>query len=318
MRDLVRGRGELTDEGLSIRSIDDSARTGVLHRLRPGRYVDGRVWRGMSRTTRHAVLVADLVPEKAVVSHFSAAVLHGLLVPSGADLTRVHLTFPRSAGRAPTSNLNPHRAAIDPADIVEVDGIPVTSVARTVYDLARSEDQLLSVAVADDALARERCRRADFAATLDRAAGRPGSTLARQVMAFADPLATTEKQSVARVLMARAGLPTPALRVTIAHPRGWELGPFHFAFADQRTVAMVVDHANPEPVSLHRAGVEESLRQAGLAIAWIESEDLSGPDRLDRRLAAAFAMSGDSHHHRGRARLLPGVADSMLSTRYPW
>jgi hypothetical protein len=313
----------MTAQGHSVRSIDDCVRTGRLHRLRPGRYVDGQVWRGLSRIARHALLVADLVPAGAggaVVSHLSAAVLHALAIPGGADLSRAHLTWPGSAGRAPTCNLSPHRAFIDPADIIDLGGIAVTSVARTLYDLARSEDQLLSVPVADAALGENRCDRADIAATLDRAAGRPGSSLAAQVLAFANPLATIFAQSRARVLMARAGLPVPGLAVTIDHPWGWQMGPFDFDFAAEKTVAMVIDQARP--VHLLRTGVEESLRQAGLAIAWIESGDLAGPAHLERRMRRAFALSGRRDHRRRSPRMLPGRVDSISAAsisplRYP-
>lgn len=316
---LVRGQSALVSEGLTKREIDAGCSTGRLHRLRPGRYVDGMVWARLGMVDRHALLVLDLLVldrrSRAVVSHVSAAVLHGLDLPLGADLSRVHLTWPGSAGRAPTCNLSPHRAVIDRADITGAADLSLTTVSRTVYDLARSEDQLLSVVVADAALRDGRCTRDEFATTLERAAGRPGSALAQQVMAFADPLAATGLQSRARVLMARAGLPTPGLAATIDHPWGWEMGPFHFVFDAQHTVAMVVDDA--DPLYLDRVGVQASLRQAGFSIAWIRSGDLTGPREMDRRMAEAFASGGLCSRLRRTARLLPGRADSISGNWIP-
>jgi hypothetical protein len=69
----------------------------------------------------------------AVLSHRSAAALHGLRQTSRAN---VEVTVPaRSARRH--DGIDVHRAStLTPADITEVDGIPCTSAARTLFDLA--------------------------------------------------------------------------------------------------------------------------------------------------------------------------------------
>ncbi len=72
-------------------------------------------------------------PDSAVVSHASACLLHGLGdIPSG----EVELTAPRRrVTREPFVKL--HIAALEPEDVVTVDGLPVTTVTRTVVDLLR-------------------------------------------------------------------------------------------------------------------------------------------------------------------------------------
>lgn len=70
---------------------------------------------------------------RAVVSHESALVLHGL---SDVNPSRVHLTvplnnYPRAQGGG---TVHVHRRQIAASDITEVDGLPVTTVDRTIAD----------------------------------------------------------------------------------------------------------------------------------------------------------------------------------------
>ena len=70
---------------------------------------------------------------RGVVSHESALILHHL---SDVNPSRVHLTvprdnYPRAAGG---DHYRLHRRAVDASDVTEVDGIPTTTVARTIRD----------------------------------------------------------------------------------------------------------------------------------------------------------------------------------------
>jgi predicted transcriptional regulator of viral defense system len=74
--------------------------------------------------------------DDAVASHASAAALHGL--PTwGVRLDRVHVTRARRNGGRAGRRVHVHSAPLDPEDVDLVGGVPVTSVARTVVDLAR-------------------------------------------------------------------------------------------------------------------------------------------------------------------------------------
>lgn len=68
--------------------------------------------------------------DSGVLSHHAAAELHG-----APDLpAEIHVTVPR---RRRLSRLLTHTARLTPEDVVIVDGMPVTSVERTTYDLGR-------------------------------------------------------------------------------------------------------------------------------------------------------------------------------------
>jgi predicted transcriptional regulator of viral defense system len=70
---------------------------------------------------------------RGVVSHESALVLHGI---ADVNPSRVHLTVPRdNHPRAAGGELyRLHRQDLAAADVTEADGIPVTTVERTVRD----------------------------------------------------------------------------------------------------------------------------------------------------------------------------------------
>ena len=71
--------------------------------------------------------------EGALLSHRSAATLHGLLNARGG---RIHVTVPRRTSVA-RAGIHAHRSTcLEPRDRVEVEGIPSTSVPATLLTLA--------------------------------------------------------------------------------------------------------------------------------------------------------------------------------------
>jgi predicted transcriptional regulator of viral defense system len=70
---------------------------------------------------------------RAVLSHESALVLHGLsdVNPSVVHLTAPPDNYPRAQGSGPVWV---HRRDLPTADVTMVDGLPVTTVARTILD----------------------------------------------------------------------------------------------------------------------------------------------------------------------------------------
>jgi hypothetical protein len=289
----VWSSAQLLDAGQSSQTVLRALDTAALQRVRRGRYAalpypDDPVGEHRRRT----IDLAQEVGRAAVVSHGSAAVLWGVEIPPELDLSSVHFTWPGAAGRGTSANIHPHRARLDPEDVLESrtavgvggsledPGILVTTPARTVYDLARSADQRVAVSVADAMLRGQVCSREDFALVLERAWGRPGSSIAREVMAFADPRSAGDLQSRTRVLLARLGLPRPDLSVSVAHPAYGDIGPLDFELPSLRTVlccdARAVDGRCPERVLM-----TDAVRETGRQILWVGESDLrSGVDLL--------------------------------------
>jgi predicted transcriptional regulator of viral defense system len=72
--------------------------------------------------------------KRAVLSHDSALELYGLSDMLPAD---THLTLPRTSSRR-RPGIRMHTTDLDPGEITARDGLPVTTVARTIADVARS------------------------------------------------------------------------------------------------------------------------------------------------------------------------------------
>jgi very-short-patch-repair endonuclease len=125
----VVSRSQLRALGVSDTAIDHDAATGRLHPIFPAVYSLGLP---VGREAR--ILAAVLAcGEGAVVSHDSAAALLGL---RDQMPTVIHLIAPRQLGRKIPGirrHYVPHPAQ---GEAIMVNGIPCTSVSRTVVDLA--------------------------------------------------------------------------------------------------------------------------------------------------------------------------------------
>jgi hypothetical protein len=123
--------GQLADLGLTPRAIQSRAQVGRLHRVHSGVYSTTPPALLPVRACWLAAVLA--CGPGAVLSHRSAAALWGIHASSRAATDVTTLT---GRGRK-VDGVEAHRAAtLTPADITTVDGIPVTSIARTILDLA--------------------------------------------------------------------------------------------------------------------------------------------------------------------------------------
>jgi len=109
------------------------------HHVKSGRFL--RLRRGVYRLAHFPEMPhADLyiawlsAGEKAVVSHESALLLYGLtdLLPA-----EIHLTVPRTASRR-LPGVRFHTARLSPEEVAVRQGLPVTTVPRTLVDVLRS------------------------------------------------------------------------------------------------------------------------------------------------------------------------------------
>lgn|GEM_PF-4336150 len=103
----VFGLAEAAVAGLSARIVERAVRNGDVRRLTRGVFVADSVWRQASRRDRHLLLVDAAVRRqpRAVVSHHSAAVVHGLPIPWYLP-DWVALTTDGPRRRAPSSGSN--------------------------------------------------------------------------------------------------------------------------------------------------------------------------------------------------------------------
>jgi hypothetical protein len=164
-----------------------------------------------------------------IFSHVSAAVLWGLplyrLRPE-----RVHVLTPPNH-RHSIQGILRHEGSLPDSDIVEIDGIRCTSLARTVFDVIRTVGGDAALAAADAALAslggEPWAYDGDAAdallAELARRTRRPGARgilQARRIVELADGRAQLPLESVTRYRLHQLGFARPRLQVPVERGGG--------------------------------------------------------------------------------------------------
>ena len=227
-----------------------------------------------------------------VVSHRSAAVLHGLQLVDPPE--QPTLTVARATGAAVGRPSDLRTAGVPAGHRTILCALPVTPRARTVADLLReSDDHLQAVAFADAAL-RSGVDRAAVEAVLADCPRWPGVRRAGAAWAVADGRAESPLESRCRVWFARQGLPAPSPQVRIINDRGREIARVDFLFREQRTVCEAdgrVKYDDPRALWREKRR-EDQLREQGLEVVratWADGDD--DGRALAERLRRAFARS---------------------------
>lgn len=296
-------RKDLRRRGVSDKEIAGRLRSGEWQPLIRGRYApaaeppaagsDPVVAEHEARVNRFALrtrAAAEAVPS-AVVSHHSAAVLHGLPVPT-RELGTVRLTRPGRGGNRRTRHSVVHAAALDESEIVDLEGMRVTSVARTIADLARICRIEDAVAAADAALCEERIDADGLLEQYRRTRrGGPGADSIRHVLVFADGRSESVGESHTRVTLRRAGLAPPDLQVVVRSAEGHFLGRGDFGYEGCALLGEFdgmskyrLDGQDPSEALRREKIREDGLRAGGLLVARIIWSDLGSPRSLRRRL----------------------------------
>ena len=233
--DIVLTR-TLRIQGLNTEDLARLSRRGELARVRRGAYAyvadDGEV-----REKRHQRLILATAPQLldgSVVSHGSAAVLHGLPVWRTA-IEKVHVTCSRSGQGKRRSVVHVHGAPLPASDLTVVDGIMVTTLARTLLDLGRTRPMEQAVAAGDVALRLGLSPAALHLGLLSMERW-PGVRAARRTVGFLDAASESVGESVSRVRMHLDGLPAPELQQDILGPDGQVIARVDFLWREQRVV----------------------------------------------------------------------------------
>jgi predicted transcriptional regulator of viral defense system len=165
-----------------------------------------------ARDHRDNLLAAVTVLERAVVSHESAAEIHGFSrLPKGKAIVTVHS---RTTHKFRFDEVLAHRTHdLDPSHVTVVGALPVTTVERTVVDLAAPRHPKHIGAIVDDLVSRGLL---DFSMLMQIAEsvarkGKPGTVTMRTVIEERGGAmrAQSELERRARALIESAGLPQP-------------------------------------------------------------------------------------------------------------
>ncbi len=200
------GREQLYAVGYTRHAIQTRLRNGRLHRISRGVYAVGHTNLSLKGRWTGAVLACG---PGAALSHRDAATVHGLLtVGSGAiDVT--------SPSRRHVDGIRCHAArALHPRDVAVIDGIPVTSLERTLLDLAEASPPRQLHRALEQAQREDKLDRRRIEAMIVRNPGRHGIKALRGAVAELqdDPAWTqSELERQFRELSESRGLPRPAM-----------------------------------------------------------------------------------------------------------
>jgi hypothetical protein len=219
-------------------------------------------------------MAAVLASSPSVASHFSAGWLWGLMQSRPGTL---HVTS-RTGRRAQRAFVT-HRADLTPTDLARRDGIPVTSLARTILDLAvdsrertvsryirrADEEKLFDLWAMNDLLARTK--------------GHRGQAKVRAALEIYDETPVFTRSDLEKrfyEVVIAAGLPAPAMNYVVA---GYEIDAY---WADHRFgVELDIFETHGSRLSFE----EDRERDDELLLAGIETTRVTGP-RLAREPGA--------------------------------
>jgi very-short-patch-repair endonuclease len=243
--------------------------------------------RGAAPTWRGELLAACRAGgSRAVASRRSAAALHEL--PGGRrDLLEV--TCPRWR-RARHPRLVVHEStALAPIDVAVVAGIPVTTVARTLFDLGACYRAGMVELAMDRALSRGMVTLGELHATVRRLSrrGRPGGSTLRQLLDARDPSRRpTESVMETKLLqvLRAGGLPEPVPQYEV-----WQgsacIGRVDLAYPEAR---IAIEYDSDEFHTGRGATRRDRARRHELiAAGWLPID--VGPGELRRNASAAGA-----------------------------
>jgi very-short-patch-repair endonuclease len=205
-------RTQLLAAGISGDVVDRRLKAKRLQLLYRGVYLVGPLRVPRAHETA-AVLACGY---GAMVSHSSAAALLQLQPERDpADPVDVSAARGDHFGRP---GIRFHRAgSLRPEDVTELDGIPLTTVSRTLYDLASVAGQRELERAVTNAVNRGVANRAELEALMKRCPRRRGTGRLRELLAGDEQPALTRSQAEDRflALLRKGQMPAPAVNVTI-------------------------------------------------------------------------------------------------------
>jgi very-short-patch-repair endonuclease len=269
-QDNVISRTQLLELGAPTRMIERRLESGRWRCLHRGIYLIGPAPPALGARARAAALACG---DGAVVSHRTAAELWGLLLPE-RESGDVHITVcERNPGAR--SQIRTHRVRRLPEEEVAAKhGIPITTPARTICDLAATEP-LRDV---ESALTEARIHRLatdrQIKAVIHNAPTRPGAPIIRSLLEQEDDSGYTRSKAerLLRDLIAKANLERPLFNEPL-------LGFVVDALWPQQRVVIEVDgyayHHHRAAFERDRAR-DQQLIAAGytvIRVTWIQLRD---------------------------------------------
>jgi hypothetical protein len=294
---VVMHRAALLAAGFTDDEIRRNRRSGLWQSVHRGAYCPSSTLESMPDHEKYRlrVVAAATRSQHLVVSHQSAAILLGLPVKT-SDLDTVHLIRRGTSGGRSANGRTVRSALLEPEETVLVNGVLVTSVARTLVDLGCTASRDASVMAADYALHLKLVTPAGLSAAMARTVHRPGGAAARRALRFADGRSESPGESTTRVILDEVALPAPHLQVTIYGPNGEFYGRTDLGYPESAVLLefdgyvkyskLLKDGESSVDVVVREKDRENLIRGMGYLVVRIVWADLYNPALLAERIRA--------------------------------
>ncbi|MFC7620831.1 type IV toxin-antitoxin system AbiEi family antitoxin domain-containing protein [Microlunatus sp. GCM10028923] len=283
-------RAQALDCGITDRELGRAVRDGGLVRVRHGLYVPAEIHDRLDRVGRHALLARAVVAiqrGRAALWGPSAAATYGLELLR-SDLDVVHLLRLDDATVRTVAGVKHHVMSIDDEqDLIERDGILITSLARTAWDVARTSSLEGGVITIDSALRLDPDMTPRLLEISAASAHHPRVRAARTAVSLADGRAANGGESFARVRFYRYGVPRPELQVPVYDAAGYKIGTTDFAWEEHRHVAefdgkikyqrYLKPGESPGDAVFREKRREDAIRRTGRGVSRLVWSDLLKP-----------------------------------------
>lgn len=281
----VVATAQLLALGFTRPALSRRVEQGRLHRLRDGVYAVGHSRLGASGLRWAAVLSGGL---GALLTHQSAAAAWDILSQRGAVQ---HITVLPGNGSRSRPRIRVHRTRLTLDDVTLREGLPITTVARTLIDLG---DHVHAAQVRRAFVRAEQLRLLDVEeidAALERAGRRRGPAVLRGLLRAYDPRWQQTRSGLElRMLdiVKDARLPQPEVNAWIAGR--WEAD---LLWGDQRLIVEVDGAAIHDlPGARSRDAVRDrALRRLGYRVLRVPEAALDAPATVGARVARALATA---------------------------
>lgn len=255
--------------------------TSPLLRVRRGSYVDKSYWGELSDESRFRAFVVCTyesmrrMPRLPACRH-AAAVLWELPVlgrwPNHVDVVT------DSSASGDSRLIRKHRLSAVP-EPVDLRGIPVTPVPRTVVDLARIGDLASGLVTADAALHTHKCTLAELDAEV--AAIPPGASGRRRAalaIRLADGRSESPGESLSRARIFEFGFAQPDLQAPLIDGRG-RFGYSDFGWGHQRgEFDGELKYDDPTALWQEKQREDRARRAGDTSTRWVWQDALRGPE----------------------------------------
>jgi hypothetical protein len=222
---------------------------------------------------------------RGILAGFSAAALHGARWIDPARPATIIDT-----NRRPAAGVQVWEERIADDEICLVDGMRLTTPARTALDLARRYSLNDAVAAVDALAQAVELKSVDIELLVDRYRGRRGMKGAAAALELIDGGAQSPKETWLRLLLLNAGVPRPQTQIAVRNEWGWVDAYLDMGWED---IKVAVEYDGDQHRSSRYQYVKDIRRlemldqRYGWLVVRVVSEDR--PDDVIRRVAAARA-----------------------------